>query len=360
MTLPLSRQLVERAESKLGLSGQPRAIVFHEKEGRRHAHCVWSRIDAGSMTARPMSFFKSRLTGLSRDLYLDHGWDMPRGLARAGAKDPLNFTLSEWQQAKRRGQDPRWLKAAVQSAWAASDSAPAFGRALEEHGFTLARGDKRGHVVLDHDGEVHALARLLSKKTKEVRDRLGEPDGLPSVEQSQAKRAERMTPALRRHVEASRDRFRDESAKLGERKAQLTKRHREARVEQQARQQRDWAAETKARAAKLPKGLAGLWHRITGQYQDTRRANEAAAVESKARQAAERQQLIDRQRDERAPLQAAFKDLRARQAAELLELRRELGRFAKLSRSLDAAKAARMEQRRGLTRSPGFGLKLER
>ena len=38
-------------EAKLGLEGQPRAIVFHEKEGRRHAHCVWSRIDAEEMKA---------------------------------------------------------------------------------------------------------------------------------------------------------------------------------------------------------------------------------------------------------------------------------------------------------------------
>ena len=31
-----------QAEDRLGLTGQPRAIVFHEKEGRRHAHAVWS------------------------------------------------------------------------------------------------------------------------------------------------------------------------------------------------------------------------------------------------------------------------------------------------------------------------------
>lgn len=36
----------DRAETALGLDGQPRAIVIHEKDGRRHAHAVWSRIDA--------------------------------------------------------------------------------------------------------------------------------------------------------------------------------------------------------------------------------------------------------------------------------------------------------------------------
>ncbi|MCD1625260.1 MAG: hypothetical protein ACU0B7_07855 [Paracoccaceae bacterium] len=27
---------IEQVEAKLGLEGQPRAIVFHEKDGRRH------------------------------------------------------------------------------------------------------------------------------------------------------------------------------------------------------------------------------------------------------------------------------------------------------------------------------------
>jgi hypothetical protein len=71
---------IERIEDRLGLSGQPRAIVFHEKEGRRHAHCVWSRIDAETKTARPLPFFKNKLMDVSRDLYLEHGWRMPRGM----------------------------------------------------------------------------------------------------------------------------------------------------------------------------------------------------------------------------------------------------------------------------------------
>jgi len=42
---------INRIEQKLGLSGQPRSVIFHEKEGRRHAHCVWSRIDVKNMRA---------------------------------------------------------------------------------------------------------------------------------------------------------------------------------------------------------------------------------------------------------------------------------------------------------------------
>ncbi len=38
-------QAISRIEERTNLQDQPRVIVFHEKEGRRHAHCVWSRID---------------------------------------------------------------------------------------------------------------------------------------------------------------------------------------------------------------------------------------------------------------------------------------------------------------------------
>jgi hypothetical protein len=42
---PAFEAAIDMAEQRLGLDGHPRAIVFHEKEGRRHAHAVWSRID---------------------------------------------------------------------------------------------------------------------------------------------------------------------------------------------------------------------------------------------------------------------------------------------------------------------------
>lgn len=52
---------IEAIEERLGLEGQPRAIVFHEKGGRRHAHAVWSRIDADEMKAIILPFYKMKL-----------------------------------------------------------------------------------------------------------------------------------------------------------------------------------------------------------------------------------------------------------------------------------------------------------
>jgi hypothetical protein len=89
-----------KIEEKLGLQGQPRVVVFHEKDGRRHAHCVWSRIDADTMTAKQMSHFKSKLMEVSKQLYLENGWKMPKGFISSQERSPANFTLAEWQQAK--------------------------------------------------------------------------------------------------------------------------------------------------------------------------------------------------------------------------------------------------------------------
>lgn len=327
---------IERIEQRLGLEGQPRAVVMHEKQGRRHAHCVWSRIDAETMTAKQMSWFKSKLMGISRELYLEHGWKMPRGLENSAERNPTNFTLAEWQQAKRQGIDPRWLKQAVQDCWKQADDKKAFEHVLQDRGFFLAKGDKRGFVVLDHGGEVWSLPRLLDLKTKDVRSRLGESEALSSVKETQKTIGQRMTPAIRRHVAESRDQFAQRSNKLGQQKETMTREHREGRLDLDERHKSEWDIETRERAARLPKGLRGVWHRLTGRYQEVRRQNEEDARRSRERQAEERQKLIDKQLEERAALQRQFKELRLRQAEQLLELRKEIGRFLKFTRGHDA------------------------
>lgn len=347
---------IDRIETRLGLDGQPRAIVFHEKEGRRHAHCVWSRIDAQTMTARALPFFKNRLMETSRDLYLDHGWQLPHGIAAKGNRNPTNFSLAEWQQAKRAGLDPRWTKEAVQACWAQSDNRASFERSLEARGFLLAKGDRRGHVVIDHMGEIHALARVLDLKTKDVRARLGSGEGLKSVDEAKAQLAERMRPAIQRHIEEARHRFAKRSAALGVAKEAMTRAHRAAREGLDQQLDAEWRAGVKARSDQLPKGLLGLWHRITGKYQALRAAGEREAREMQRQQAEKRQALIDQQREERAKLQDSFKALRKDQAERLRELRSDIGRFWSFAKT-DGRSAERAASR---SQGTGLGLSLKR
>lgn len=350
VSLQAFNDAIDRVEERLGLTGQPRAVVAHEKEGRSHIHCVWSRIDAETMTARPLPFFKNRMMEVSKSLYLEHGWDMPRGLLDSAKRDPTNFTLAEWQQAKRQGVDPRWTKQLVQDCWSRSDNGATFDRALREYGFRLARGDRRGFVLIDHEGSIQSLSRTLGMTVKQVRGRLGDGINMPDVGKVQQDIGLRMSPTIRRHVTESRKRFADRSASLGELKQAMTQEHRAERAALADHQSLRWIEETRTRAARLPKGLRGLWHRLTGQYQKVRQENEHEAQSTLNAHAAERAQLINRQSEQRASLQTSFVELRKNQASLLRGLRKDVGRYLNLSQKREQSQ----------TRVPSRGLRLER
>jgi hypothetical protein len=176
---------IDRIEEKLGLAGHPRVVVFHEKNGRRHAHCIWSRINAETMTTVRMSHDRRKLADISRQLYLEHGWKMPEGLIDPDLRNSLNFDRKEWFQAKRADKDPRNIKNALQQCWAASDSGRAFRSALETRGYWLAQGDRRAVVALDINGEVYAVARWVGLKTRVLVSRINDLEPLPTVAETQ-------------------------------------------------------------------------------------------------------------------------------------------------------------------------------
>ena len=178
---------IKRAEQKLGLKDQPRAIVFHEKEGRRHAHCVWSRIDGEQMKAIKLPYYKKRLNSVAKDLFLEHGWTLPKGFISPQLRDPRNFKLAEWQQAKRHKLDPREIKQQLQQCWKASDDRKGFTAALKASGFVLAQGDRRGFVAVDWRSEVYPLRQALKLKAKDFRDKLGDHSNLPTASETKKK-----------------------------------------------------------------------------------------------------------------------------------------------------------------------------
>ncbi len=311
---------IARIETDLGLTGQPRAIVFHEKHGRRHAHCVWSRIRVDDMKAVQLSFTHKKLMRIARELYIEHGWKMPRGLAQSAASNPRNFTLAQWQQAKRSSQDPRTIKAAIQDAWAISDTKAALRRALEERGYKLARGDSKAFVVVDRHGEVYSLPRWLGVKTKEVRARLGDGDDLPDVASVSAQIAHDMRPVIQR---LKGDILRDLSstnATLRKERAAILARHREARQAQAAQMEKRRWEEARIRQSRFRTGLKGIWDRVRGETGRIRALNEEEARAAAERDRAEIDALIFAQLAEKRRMI----DLRDEIAKEYAERSRDI------------------------------------
>ncbi|MGJ0453945.1 MAG: relaxase/mobilization nuclease domain-containing protein [Methylocystis sp.] len=323
-------QAIARIEQKLGLENQPRAIVFHEKDGRRHAHAVWSRIDRNRMRAINMPHYKVKLRDVSRKLYLEHGWDMPRGLQDRSLRDPLNFTREEWQQAKRAGLDPRELKTVFRQCWQASDNKASFETALKERGFRLARGDRRGFVAVDYRGEVYSLSRFAGVKPKELEARLGDSKPLRSVDEIKAEIAQGMTEKLKAFIKDAERDAKQRLAVIAFRKADMVGRHQHERQELWAAHERRAQTETKLRSERLRKGFSGIWQRLTGRYGKIKAQNEREALETWRRDRAEKDALTFRQLEERQTLQREIQAQRGIAAQELMLLREDVSRYPKL------------------------------
>jgi hypothetical protein len=348
----LYQEAAARIEEKMGLSGQPRVIVFHEKEGRQHAHVVWSRIDSRQMKAINLPFYKNKMQEIARELFLEHGWNMPDGLRNRENRNPLNFTLEEWQQAKRLDCDPKTIKTDLLEAWATSSTKETFSQSLEYKGFYLAKGDRRGYVAVDWCGEVFSLSRWLKQKSKDLQEQLGEPEALPSVDEvkdsidrSLADQAKRLLEDIR----SKHDRF---LAPLYEDRKRLKLRHQSERDGLKKNQEERHVRETQERQARFRTGLGGLWDRLTGAHKRTAQSNESEARAAQGRDQQEQHYLRKEQLGRRMTLQKHIHHVRKQEQAEMQKTKQVI--FSKLPP--EQAQKYEQEFNRQPARNIGFTL----
>lgn len=191
------REAVDTLEKNLGLTGQPRFVVEHEKNGRVHRHVVWSRIDAKRMTAISDSLTAAIHERTSRELEIR--FDLERGRSilvpdREFERPERRPKKHETIRALDSGIDPSTVKAEISALWRSADTAHSFKAALETSGnYVLARGDRRDFVVIDRAGDDHSLARRVGVKAAELRTRMKDidPASLPSVAEARTMQKDR-------------------------------------------------------------------------------------------------------------------------------------------------------------------------
>lgn len=316
---------IEQIEKKLGLTGQPRAVIFHEKNGRRHAHCVWSRIDTMQMRSINLPHFKMKLQDIARSLYITHQWDMSEGFKNKESRDPLNYASVESQQAKRVKRDPQAIKKIFQACWAQSDSKDSFAQALAEHGYILAKGDRRGFVAVDCKGEIYSVSRWTGVKTKDVRARLGVCDGLPSVDEALRKFDVQNQEAVEESIHKQKDQYNEAVLAFTAKRVELVKKH---RCEREALPKRHLERQAVIRAdanQQSSKGLKAIWSQVTGQDKRQRKAMSAKLAASKSQYAQEKQTLIQNQLVERRQLQQTYRQLQHHHDMAVQHLWRQVG-----------------------------------
>lgn len=340
---------LQRVENKLGLEGQPRVVVFHEKEGRRHAHCVWSRIDTENMKAINISHPKLKLNDIAKSLFLEHGWKMPDGFRDKSRKNPLNYSRAEWQQAMRVKRRPDDIKREFQECWAVSDSKQSFSAALQEHGYYLAQG-QRGFVAVDVHGEVYSLTRQLGQKKKELEARLGSVDALPPVSEISATIKGRLNKLFNKFSDELNFQHEREFKPLEKAKQDMVQRHGKDRNLLNEIQRKRWHAEELKRSARIRSGFKGLWDKINGRYWKNRQKNEWETRLAQERNQKEQEELIKKQLTERQNLQVQINLLREKQEKERKTLLRDLNHAS-------AIEQTKVKQTQEKTKLPAVGKK---
>lgn len=190
------REAIDTLEKNLGLAGQPRFVIEHEKKGRVHRHVIWSRIDADRMVAISDSLTAAIHESTSRELEIK--FDLERGVSiltpnRDFERPDRRPKKNETFRTLETGIDPETVKRELRSLWERADSGQSFKAALENEGNVLARGDRRDFVVIDRAGDDHSLARRLGVKAAALRERMADVDraALPSVAEAKTLQRER-------------------------------------------------------------------------------------------------------------------------------------------------------------------------
>jgi hypothetical protein len=186
--------VADRFENRLGFTDQPRAVVLHQdKHGDKHMHAVWSRIDTDTMRAIDPGLYKNKMKELCRELEVEYGLTRISSERREDRRT-LAADRSEFDQARRLGIDLTAVRETIRSCYDQSDGGTSFQAALADHRLTLACGDRRDFVVVDHAGGLHALGKRICGVTlADVREKIG-PElsrSLPTVADVRARQADR-------------------------------------------------------------------------------------------------------------------------------------------------------------------------
>lgn len=184
------QRAAEILADELGMRDHPRAIVVHDGGDKPHAHVVFQRANTDTMTLWDDGFNYLKHEKASARMELEFGQEhVPGKHAKRDRQKQPEFPRAEadqpdHQQAARTELTPEERKEQVTTLRAAADNAQAFKNALAEAGYILAKGDKRGLVIVDGDGEVYSLSRQVADlSSKELKAFMApiDPKSLPGV-----------------------------------------------------------------------------------------------------------------------------------------------------------------------------------
>ncbi len=188
---PDKNTLLQSALETLGLlqlQDHEAVIVAHNDTQHPHVHVICNLIHPENGKKAVLSYDRLILSSWAEEVERNDG------------KILCEQRVINNQERRERGQNgklklvkykekPLDIAPLINELYQQSDSGTAFQTATAETGFTLAKGDKRGFVLVDGKGKIYSLSRQLKgQRAKDISERLQNIQGLSNAKELQEKR----------------------------------------------------------------------------------------------------------------------------------------------------------------------------
>ncbi len=163
----------------LGLQEHQALMVEHKDTEHVHIHVIANLVHP--QTGRVANVYKDQLT-LSK---WAQDYEERTGRVHCAARVENNAAREEGAYVKHK-DNPAAHAPSIEELYASCDSGKAFRNALEEVGYRLGRGDRRGFIVMDQSGKIHSLSRQLKgQRAKDIKAYMSDLDisSLPSAKE---------------------------------------------------------------------------------------------------------------------------------------------------------------------------------
>lgn len=224
--------------------------------------------------------------------------------------------------ATRNDRDPREIKALFKRLWSRSDGARSFCAALQERGFALCRGDRRGYVAVDYLGNVYSLSRWLDVRTKDLAERCAALSRIPGVDEARNQFAEKSRTSLDTLTESITRERQAALAPLIAQRRKIVAQQRSERAGLAAAQERRRVDAARTRATQLRSGLKGLFDWVTGRRRSILRNHQQQIAHEEQADSLELAALRESQKVARCEVQTRILTTRSRFNQSLLAFER--------------------------------------
>jgi hypothetical protein len=302
------------------LKDQPRLIVFHEKEGRRHAHVIYSRINREGK-AIELGLYKKKLTSFSYDLFEKHAPEqMPKNLqswAKRQHEERLkqDHTRAELERERRTKQSREAHHQILQEAVKQHDTLKSLDAHLQEKGYRLCNG-KRALLAYDmHTQETYAITRATGLKMNELKQRYVGHADLPSMDKVKSELVKRgdhaiKTPEPPKELARTQDTL---EKRLQERDQKMAAQREQYRQEREKLDQKQRVEQTKAEFTLRSKNTGDEAYRKQKQEMEDRHyAEKHALIQAnlKQRRALDKEYRVASVKEQNAKLYAFSRGLK--------------------------------------------------